>query len=60
MITPVPPVIAKLLLLDKVPSNRLVFLLGLILNYVALVVLIEGQVLFTRTRIVALVTLVAN
>ncbi|WP_051488205.1 DUF7657 domain-containing protein [Salinivibrio socompensis] len=59
MITPVPPVIAKLLLLDKVPSNRLVFLLGLILNYVALVVLIEGQVLFTRTRIVALVTLVA-
>ncbi|WP_116645205.1 hypothetical protein [Salinivibrio sp. HTSP] len=59
MLTPVPAVIAKLLLLDKVPSNRLVFLLGLTLNYLALVVLVEGQVMITRTRLVVLATLVA-
>lgn len=38
------------LLLDKVPGNRTIFILGLLVNYLALLALVDGQVYYSVRR----------
>jgi hypothetical protein len=52
MLGPISPMLAKLLLLDRVPGARLLWALGLMVNFLALYMLVRGQVRFNLTRVV--------
>ncbi|MGR5058273.1 DUF7657 domain-containing protein [Vibrio rotiferianus] len=51
MLLPVPSFLAKIMLLDQIPSNRMVFLSGLVINYLSLVVLVTGTIRLTPLRV---------
>lgn len=51
MLVPVSPLIAKLALLDQVPGSRLLWALGISVNFLALYVLIRGEVRLNLIRV---------
>ncbi len=57
MLFPVPTFIGKIILLSKVPSGRLVFGLGIVINYISLIILVKFGFSFTKKRILIFITL---
>lgn len=51
MLVPISPLIAKLALLDQVPGSRLLWALGISVNFLALYVLICGEVRLNLVRV---------
>ncbi|MCF7970601.1 MAG: hypothetical protein K9L22_05485 [Methylococcaceae bacterium] len=51
MLIPVPALIAKLLLLTSVPGNRMLFALGVMVNFLALSLLLKQETRFTFNRV---------
>ncbi|WP_217534059.1 DUF7657 domain-containing protein [Vibrio metschnikovii] len=51
MLLPVPPLLAKVLLLDKIPGSRMIFIAGLAISYLSFVIVITGTVFFSKLRL---------
>ncbi|MDF1581842.1 MAG: hypothetical protein P1P78_00875 [Methyloprofundus sp.] len=51
MLLPIPALIAKLLLLSSVPGSRMLFALGVMVNFLALSLLLKQQARFTLQRV---------
>ncbi|WP_047688564.1 DUF7657 domain-containing protein [Vibrio sp. ZOR0018] len=51
MLLPFPSWLAKLLLLDKIPGSRMIFIAGLAIIYLSFVIVITGTISFSKPRL---------
>ncbi len=60
MLFPIPTLFAKISLLSQIPGNRMLFLNGLVFNYLALVIIVSGDIIVSRKRCVLFIVLLLS